>query len=329
MDTIKNYIENLFQNYPLTYEVEKAKENLLTLMEDKYTELKLEGKTENEAIGIVISEFGNIEEITSELNISQNNPENETRLPIHNMGLNEVKSYLSRRKQYGTKIAVGVVLLILSPVTAGILDVLSDLGYVRVNIADAIGFTVLFLLVAAAVCNFITTGLSSSKDDELEKHLICLDYSTKSYVEELYNKYQPVFSKKIVLGVLILILGVLPGAISSELFVNELLYISDFASYSLFFFAAVGVYCLITAYTLKNSFDLLLAKGDYEKRNKSENKVLAVISAIYWPVTTVIYLGWSFLTHQWGISWIVWPIAGILYGGIAAVCELLKPKHFA
>jgi len=32
-------------------------------MEDKYNELKNSGKTENEAIGIVISEFGCVENI--------------------------------------------------------------------------------------------------------------------------------------------------------------------------------------------------------------------------------------------------------------------------
>ena len=38
-------------------------------MEDKYVELKAEGKSENEAIGIVISEFGNMEELIRELGI--------------------------------------------------------------------------------------------------------------------------------------------------------------------------------------------------------------------------------------------------------------------
>ena len=40
-------------------------------MEDKYNELKSEGKSENEAIGIVISEFGNIDELINELDINQ------------------------------------------------------------------------------------------------------------------------------------------------------------------------------------------------------------------------------------------------------------------
>ena len=70
MDTIKSYLESMFLNLPNTPEVYRAKSELLQMMEDKYTELKENGKTENEAIGIVISEFGNLDELAEDLGIS-------------------------------------------------------------------------------------------------------------------------------------------------------------------------------------------------------------------------------------------------------------------
>ena len=60
METIKNYLENMFSHLPNTPEVQKAKYELYQMMEDKYNELISEGKSDNEAIGIVISEFGNL-----------------------------------------------------------------------------------------------------------------------------------------------------------------------------------------------------------------------------------------------------------------------------
>ena len=69
METIRNYLESMFANLPGTPEVRKAKDELWQMMEDKYTELKNEGKTENEAIGIVISEFGNLDELARDLGI--------------------------------------------------------------------------------------------------------------------------------------------------------------------------------------------------------------------------------------------------------------------
>ena len=47
METIKNYLETMFANMPNTSEVKRAKYELGQMMEDKYTELKAEGKSEN------------------------------------------------------------------------------------------------------------------------------------------------------------------------------------------------------------------------------------------------------------------------------------------
>jgi len=71
MNTIRNYLENLFLGLPHTEDVNRAKNELLAMMEDKYNELKEIGKTENEAIGIVISEFGNLDELSETLGIKQ------------------------------------------------------------------------------------------------------------------------------------------------------------------------------------------------------------------------------------------------------------------
>ena len=67
METIKNYLETMFSTLPNTYEVQKAKKELAQMMEDKYTELINDGKTDNEAVGIVISEFGNLDELVSRI----------------------------------------------------------------------------------------------------------------------------------------------------------------------------------------------------------------------------------------------------------------------
>lgn len=69
MEAIREYLNNLFMSLPETPEVLRAKAELLEMMEDKFDELVNEGKTEKEAIGTVISEFGNLEELARELGI--------------------------------------------------------------------------------------------------------------------------------------------------------------------------------------------------------------------------------------------------------------------
>ena len=69
METIRNYLNAMFAGLPDTPEVRRAYEELAAMMEDKYTELTEEGLSENEAVGTVISEFGNLEELAQTLGI--------------------------------------------------------------------------------------------------------------------------------------------------------------------------------------------------------------------------------------------------------------------
>ena len=43
-----------------------------------------------------------------------------------------------------------------------------------------------------------------------------------------------------------------------------------------------------------------------------DNKTVAAIMSVFWPTITCIYLCISFLTFDWHITWIIWPIAAII-----------------
>jgi len=69
MDQINSYVDAMFAKLPNTRAVEEMKQNILENMQERYSELLSEGKTENEALGAVISQFGNIDEVKKELGI--------------------------------------------------------------------------------------------------------------------------------------------------------------------------------------------------------------------------------------------------------------------
>lgn len=70
MDQIRNYIDAMFSSLPKTREIIEIKLNMLENMEEKFQELLKKGKSEDEAVGIVLKDFGNIEELKEELGIS-------------------------------------------------------------------------------------------------------------------------------------------------------------------------------------------------------------------------------------------------------------------
>ena len=71
METIRNYLDTMFAGLPDTPEVRRAYEELAAMMEDKYTEMIAEGHSQNETVGTVISEFGNLEELAQTLGIEE------------------------------------------------------------------------------------------------------------------------------------------------------------------------------------------------------------------------------------------------------------------
>ena len=73
METLITYIENTFSGVPKTPEIQELKSKALTRMENHYNSLISEGKTENEAIGIIISEFNNISEQIRKTTNTNNN----------------------------------------------------------------------------------------------------------------------------------------------------------------------------------------------------------------------------------------------------------------
>ena len=51
---------------------------------------------------------------------------------------------------------------------------------------------------------------------------------------------------------------------------------------------------------------------EQQNRQQYHNSTLAAIMSVYWPTITCLYLIWSFLSFDWWITWIVWPIAAIV-----------------
>ena len=71
----------------------------------------------------------------------------------------------------------------------------------------------------------------------------------------------------------------------------------------------------------------LLKEGEYSDTEKQKNKISETVSTIYWLVTTAIYLSWSFMTNDWYITWVVWPVAAVLFAGVKPLCNLIWDKE--
>lgn len=84
---------------------------------------------------------------------------------------------------------------------------------------------------------------------------------------------------------------------------------------------SVGVNILIRVSTIKSSYDTLLQEGDYTKKEKRAKKKTETFTGAYWCLVTAVYLGWSLWTKQWDITYMIWPVAAVLYAAMHGIIK--------
>lgn len=325
METIFNYLENMFLQLPKTPEVLRAKQELGNMMEDKFQELIAEGRKENEAVGIVISEFGNLEKLAEELGISQVvNHQNVERDTSRYVDREEAEAFIEMSRRTSIWVSFGVMLCILSPCALIYIGTLQD--YSKNGISDGMivlfGLIPLLLLVAIAVVMFCWNGMKMEKYEYMKKENFQMDAAFKEVLKQRQEQEKPKATLKLIIGILLCIFSVMPLLVVGAMFDDDL-----YAAYALIFLlvmVSVSIWFFIAGSSTVNSLKILLQEEEFSKEGKKSQKLMDVIGGIYWPVATVIYLGWSFWTMDWGFTWIVWPIAGILYGVIASICNIVQ-----
>lgn len=317
MNTIRNYLDNMFLGLPQTEDVVRAKKELLAMMEDKYNELKNDGKSENEAIGIVISEFGNLDELGDTLGIKQV-IENKTDIPL--VTYEEAKNYIEDSRATAPKTALGVLLCIVSPVTLLFLIGLKELNVVGVKeeLLIAAGLVVLIGLVATGVSNFIRFSSKLEKYEYLKFSLFELDYKAEEMVRTVQKQDEQSYKSAVSISVVCYILSALPVIVTP--LVTENGGLSVISVTITLIIVALSTYNIINKSGAYDACNVLLQQGDYSAKNKS-NKTLQTVTKVYWCVIVAIYLGYSFITNNWAMSWIIWPVAGVLFGAIRAISE--------
>lgn len=305
METIKSYLDAMFANLPNTNEVKKAKAELLEMMEDKYNELKAEGKTDNEAVGTVISEFGNLDELASELGLEkevEETKEREENTKARFLTKEEVIAYLSSRAKSAFLVALGVFLCITSvicPILFG------------TRLENA-GVSFMFVFIAVAVALFITSAMKSSKWSYIKDEACKIDMTTTDYVKERKRNFETINTICTSVGVMCFILSVVPAIVIDDDIISPAL---------LFLIVGIGVFLIVYASTINGSFTTILnlndeatMSGEHARASsvKYTSKKAEIILETYKTTVVCLYLIISFLTFRWEITWIIFPIAYLI-----------------
>lgn len=239
----------------------------------------------------------------------------------------EANTFLEATKKYAAHIAPAVSLCVLSPVV--LLWLLGMAGAKRVavteNVAGGIGLVVLLLMVVVAVAVFLLTGIPYNKYEYLEKEKLTLQYGVSGIVEKAKETFAGTYRICITLGVVLCILGAVPLLVVSVFF-GDNGYAVILATDVLLIVVAIAVWLFVWSGIIWGGFQKMLQEGDYTVENKAVNRKYEHVTAIYWCVWTALYLAISLPTMRWDITWVVWPVAGVLYGALLAFLKIKNQK---
>lgn len=236
---------------------------------------------------------------------------------VKSVSVEDANSYIDVSRIFARQIANAVTIFILSPVLVILLDAFAEAGKMSEDMAGGIGASILLVMVAigAAICVF--NGMRMGKYEYMEKQVLSLQYGVKGIVEKKKENFADTFRKCIASGVTLCIVGVIPLIMMDAFGASELVEVIGLAA--LLVLVAVGVNMIVWSSIIQGSFQKLLQEGDYSVEKKETNRKLEWLAGVYWCLTTAIYLGISFYTLNWHITWVIWPVAGVLYGAILAI----------
>lgn len=318
METIKNYLETMFANMPNTPEVRRAKDELWQMMEDKYNELVADGKSDNEAVGTVISEFGNLEEIAQDLGIEKETTSLSEVADRKKVSFEVVEDFLKDNVKHSLFIAIGVLLCIYSVIAPIVCESISVLE--NNDAAIGVSVSIMMVCIAIAVAFFIYAGAIMKPYSYFEKELCSLDFATTEFVKNERNRERAANTIEHTIGVVLCIICWIPCMLADQFHLtNSIVNLEDLSAALMFMLVGIGVFLIVYSANRRGAYDKLLKvndratiSGNYSDEENYDNPVVASIMKVYWPTMTCIYLSWSFLTFDWHISWILWPIAGIV-----------------
>lgn len=183
MNVIIAYLETMFSAYPQTPRLLEAKAELQAMMEDAYTGLIAQGASQNEAVGTVITDFGNLEELASVLGISaeiapapvdatsggserpgSDQPAASTRSPGRSqhppVTMEEAEGFAEAQHRTRFRLSTALALLVVSAIPLIVLPAAADSRALPIDAHIALTIGIVLLLLIAAAGALLIVGIS-------------------------------------------------------------------------------------------------------------------------------------------------------------------------
>lgn len=331
MNVIDSYLDTLFAPYPETPRLREARAELRAMMEDKYQGLIDEGLSESQAVGQVIAEFGSLEEVAPVLGIDAElggaaAGGSAPALPV--LDVHRAREYVEKVRRTQWMPATGLALFVLCAVPLLLLiAAASGPSGEPAGWAVGTGIAAVLVMVAAGVILMIGRDAALADYEDIDDGEFTPGPQLRDFAEGLRRERRSAVMFAGATAILLWILCALPVILIS-LFSEENSLVPLYGVSLTLVMVAAGLAIMTGAGWSDTVTGNLLQEDEHDEDDPehSDSTAVRVIAAVYWPVVVAIYLAWSFLSGDWHISWLVWPVAGVLYAGLSSLSVALRTE---
>ena len=244
----------------------------------------------------------------------------ETEPPLRKVSMEEANNFLAENRKRSLRTSVGIALCILCVVPIILLEASKKYS----SLDTVVGVPVMFICIAVAVALFIISGMKMKPYDYLINEGIDTEYGVSGMVKEKKNAFEHKYTISIISGVVMFILSFIPVILFDEI-LPDTVFSDVIACAILIIMVACGVFLIVRANIIMGGYRKLLEEDGFTRVKKTSAKANSAVMSMYWCIVTAGYLGWSFITNDWQITWIVWPVAAVL-SPVVAILSSKKQK---
>ncbi len=226
----------------------------------------------------------------------------------------DTEDYDAHMNTFGKRITCGIAVILFG------LSVMQLMTGFRVH--EALATAVMLVFVVVGVLIFVVAGMQN--EYFRKKHPEIRPF----YSEETIESFEKKFPVYIAAGVGLILAGVIFIVISELLPVpaggSEDIYTAVFL-----FILTVAVPLIVYAGMQKEKYDI----EKYNKENKREpaeeekGKIIGVWCGCIMMAAVILFLVGGFVWEAWKISWVVFPVGGILCGIVSSILSVRKTKQ--
>lgn len=237
------------------------------------------------------------------------------------VGLLDVKTQSSKLAAWGTALCIfGAAFLVL-------FTFLIDFPGVRLseNLSLSIGMVGMVILVGTGVAALTAYGMRVKPFEYLEKEPFETAYGVDGMAKQRREKFHQTYVTKLFGGGLLCmaaVVMVLLGSMWSEDSSGNTTTLVSLVPAGVAV-AGVAVYLLISASIPMRALRQLLQEESVAAPDKRSARIIEPISTAYWLIVLAVFLAYGFISKNWGMSWVIFPVALALYGALVAILHAI------